>query len=181
MLVDFKQHYSGSVAGDGFSLEGKPVRFFGDAPNRDDPQNDHTWDAELWLAKETREPVSLNKKVTLYNGISWGWRNETFGRVRVCKHPLGGIDSPNIPNDPDCLTGENALDLVIVVDTTGSIGGYINAIKQASQQIIDLVFSQMPNSRIAVVDYKDFPVEPFGEPIDYPYRAILPFSRDKTS
>ncbi len=47
---------------------------FADGPTRPDPWNEHTWFAELHLV-EIPDPVNAPKTVTIYNGISWGWRN----------------------------------------------------------------------------------------------------------
>ncbi|WP_026098655.1 PEP-CTERM sorting domain-containing protein [Kamptonema formosum] len=35
------------------------------------PQYNHYWSAELYLVEPTAP-----KQVTIYNGISWGWKNE---------------------------------------------------------------------------------------------------------
>ena len=45
-----------------------------DGPARPDPWNEHIWSAELYLV-EIPDPVNAPKSVTIYNGISWGWRN----------------------------------------------------------------------------------------------------------
>ena len=46
---------------------------FVDGPRRPDITNDHLWLAELYLV-EVKDP-NKPKKVTIHNGISWGWRN----------------------------------------------------------------------------------------------------------
>jgi|JFJP01.1.fsa_nt_gi PEP-CTERM putative exosortase interaction domain len=46
---------------------------FADGPKRFDIENDHLWSAELFLV-EVPDPIKP-KTVTVYNGISWGWRN----------------------------------------------------------------------------------------------------------
>lgn len=39
---------------------------------RNDPENSHKWNAEVYLVSiNKKEP----KKVTIYNGVSWGWEN----------------------------------------------------------------------------------------------------------
>ncbi|PPT07655.1 hypothetical protein CKA32_004779 [Geitlerinema sp. FC II] len=46
---------------------------FADGPKRPDLQNNHVWLGELFLVEIPDR--SQPKKVTVYNGISWGWRN----------------------------------------------------------------------------------------------------------
>jgi hypothetical protein len=144
-----------------------------DAPFRGDFVFSHFWDAELYLAQETREGDL--KKVTIYNGVEWGWRNETFGRdnADICKTPDISDCINNPPNTP--------IDLAFVFDTTGSMGSYLNGMKTAFKNLAQSLFEQVPGTRIAVVDYKDFPLPPFGQFGDYPYRADLAFSSDITS
>ncbi|WP_375515206.1 vWA domain-containing protein [uncultured Nostoc sp.] len=144
-----------------------------DAPFRNDFVFSHFWDAELYLAQETREGDL--RKVTIYNGVEWGWRNETFGREKadICKTPDISDCINNPPNTP--------IDLAFVFDTTGSMGGYLDGMKTAFKNLAQSLFEQVPGTRIAVVDYKDFPLPPFGQFGDYPYRADLAFSSDITS
>ncbi len=70
------------------------------------------------------------------------------------------------------------VDLIFVIDTTGSMADDIASVKSAGSRILDAVASVSPKFRVAVADYKDFPVSPYGGPGDYPYRADVPFSSD---
>lgn len=79
----------------------------------------------------------------------------------------------------------DALDLVFCIDTTGSMGDDIAAVKTAARQITDAIADEIPDFRIAVVDYKDFnqpSSEPnagsYGDNSDYPYRTDLEFTTD---
>ena len=48
---------------------------FRDVPSRDDIYyNNKNWSAELYLA-EVQDPINNPKQVTIYNGISWGWKS----------------------------------------------------------------------------------------------------------
>jgi subtilisin family serine protease len=81
-----------------------------------------------------------------------------------------------------------ALDLVFCIDATGSMEDYIEAVKEAATEITGAIKTNIPgpNSRIAVVDYKDFNqpnldpeiTEPYGGTDDYPYRTVLGFTTD---
>lgn len=73
------------------------------------------------------------------------------------------------------------LDLIFVIDTTGSMWDDIANVKASSTEIVNHIDSELPDYRIAVVDYRDFPVSPYGASGDYPYKVRLSFSTDKTS
>ncbi|MBE9008877.1 VWA domain-containing protein, partial [Pseudanabaenaceae cyanobacterium LEGE 13415] len=146
---------------------------FSDAPRRSDYKNNHTWDADLYLAAETKEGDV--RKVTIYNGVSWGWRNLTFRRDQadICPYTDPSKCTLNPANVP--------MDLAMVFDTTGSMGAIMGYVKNEMRNTSKFLFNQVPDTRIAVVDYKDFSVSPFGGLGDYPYRAVLPFSSNQSS
>ncbi len=59
---------------------------FADGPARPDLQNDHYWSAELYLVEKTPG----KQEVTIYNGISWGWRNTVTPPPPVSLPPCVG-------------------------------------------------------------------------------------------
>lgn len=71
------------------------------------------------------------------------------------------------------------LDLIFVIDTTGSMWDDIAAVKTSAADIANAIDSQVDDYRIALVTYKDFPVLPYGEPSDYPAMTQLSFTSDK--
>ena len=73
------------------------------------------------------------------------------------------------------------LDLVFVIDTTGSMWDDIAAVKVSATDIINLIDSKVAGYRLALVAYKDFPVWPYGEPSDYPAMTRLSFTSDRTA
>jgi murein DD-endopeptidase MepM/ murein hydrolase activator NlpD len=75
-------------------------------------------------------------------------------------------------------TGAAPIDIAFVIDTTGSMGPYINATKLFAGHIIDLIDSATTNSRVAVVEYRDYPWRT-GAAYDYPYLDVLHFTYDK--
>jgi hypothetical protein len=79
--------------------------------------------------------------------------------------------------DPNAFGAKiTSLDLVFCIDTTGSMADDINAVKAAANQITNAVVVKIPDSRIAVVGYKDFNQPPYGGDTDYPYRTVLGFT-----
>lgn len=82
------------------------------------------------------------------------------------------------PVSLECLAG---LDLIFVIDTTGSMWDDIANVKAAATEIVNTIDSEIDDYRVAVVDYRDFSTYPYGGSGDYPYHVMLPFSTDKTS
>jgi len=73
------------------------------------------------------------------------------------------------------------LDLIFTIDTTGSMWDDIANVKASASAIVEKIDAETSNYRIAVVDYRDFPVYPYGGAGDYPFNDVLPFSSDKSS
>jgi hypothetical protein len=77
-------------------------------------------------------------------------------------------------------------DIVLAVDTTGSMGAAIADAKADATSIVNRVKASIPGARFAVVDFKDYPFAPFGEPgpsppADYPYRLVTGLTADPTT
>ncbi|MBD2485115.1 PEP-CTERM sorting domain-containing protein [Planktothrix sp. FACHB-1365] len=95
-------YYTGH-AGNGFGIP--PYRFFGDVPYRIDPAESHFWDAELYLAEEMQDLVTRKRTVTIYNGIKWGWRNNS--RPKISDDDGGGGGCTGYSGGGGCLTAAN--------------------------------------------------------------------------
>ena len=74
---------------------------------------------------------------------------------------------------------QRGLDLIFTIDTTGSMWDDIANVKASATEIVNAIDASIPNYRIAVVDYRDFPVSPYGDPGDYQFNDQLSFSTDK--
>lgn len=75
------------------------------------------------------------------------------------------------------LRVEGDADIVFVIDTTGSMGDDIDAVKEFSSQLVDRLSAQTGSFRFALVDYRDFP-ERTGDSSDYPARVQIGFTDD---
>ncbi len=82
---------------------------------------------------------------------------------------------------PRSFAGFGGVDLVFVIDLTGSMFDDIDAVKTAAQNIVNDVFRDVPNAQIGIVSFKDFPMSPYGESTDFPSRTELPFTRDRAA
>ncbi|HEV3478450.1 MAG TPA: PxKF domain-containing protein [Gaiellaceae bacterium] len=69
-------------------------------------------------------------------------------------------------------------DIVLAVDTTGSMGAAITDARSDATGIVNRIKSSIPGSRFAVVDFKDYPLSPFGNVDDFPYRLVRDLTGD---
>lgn len=92
-----------------------------------------------------------------------------------------GDDPYQLAANQNLWRAEQPLDLVFVIDTTSSMSDDIAAVKAASTDIINSIDSKVTDYRIALVDYRDFPVSPYGGSGDYPAMTRLAFTADKTA
>lgn len=67
------------------------------------------------------------------------------------------------------------VDVAFVIDTTGSMGYTIEAMKQKMVRFADVVNKRSRHARFAVITYQDHP-EAGGDPEDYPARVNLDFT-----
>jgi hypothetical protein len=73
------------------------------------------------------------------------------------------------------LTGLPArADIIIAIDTTGSMDTAINQAKAEAIQICNDVKAAIPGARFAAVDFEDYPTQPLGSPADTPYLLLTP-------
>lgn len=90
-----------------------------------------------------------------------------------------------IQSEGETLTGinttlgsSNSLDLVFVIDTTGSMGDDIAAVKTFAADLVNNLVTKTKSYRFALVTYRDFP-ERTGTSTDYPSRVDLDFTNDQ--
>jgi len=74
-----------------------------------------------------------------------------------------------------------SLDLIFLIDTTGSMGDDIASVKASAGEIVNALDSTEFDYRVAVADYRDYPKLPYGGEMDYVHNLKLPFSSDKSA
>lgn len=102
------------------------------------------------------------------------WYHYNTQGHREIAHLLSGHDAFGAAGTS---TGQGSVDVVFVIDTTGSMGSYINAVKSFSTELVDLVAQRTASYRFALVDYRDFPSRT-GASYDYPAKVQLGFTDD---
>ncbi|HRA19785.1 MAG TPA: VWA domain-containing protein [Anaerolineae bacterium] len=72
-------------------------------------------------------------------------------------------------------------DLLFAFDTTGSMGPVLDSAKSNAVAIMADLARLIPDIQFAVVDFRDYPLEPFGESGDWPYRLRQSVTGDRSA
>ena len=67
-------------------------------------------------------------------------------------------------------------DIILALDTTGSMGAAITQAQNDANAIVSDIQGTIPGARFAVVDFKDYPISPFGGGADYPWKVDRNFT-----
>jgi len=131
-----------------------------------------------------------NLNAATRNPDSWLWHGlETRLNAEWYHYkPAGHVNIADllIPNGPfgvtpaDVGAGLVDLDVVFVVDTTGSMGDEIAQVRDNLSSLVDVLDERTNSYRVGVVTYRDF-AERTGDAIDYPSRVEQTFTSDRPS
>ncbi|MET0600616.1 MAG: VWA domain-containing protein, partial [Baekduia sp.] len=69
------------------------------------------------------------------------------------------------------------IDVVFAIDTTGSMGNSIDAVKQTASNLVNDISAQTSSARFALIDYRDF-AERTGDSGDYPAKLDTDFTME---
>lgn len=72
-------------------------------------------------------------------------------------------------------------DVLFAFDTTGSMGPVLASAKSNAVAIMADLAGLIPDIQFAVVDFRDYPLEPFGESGDWPYRLRQSVTGDRSA
>lgn len=72
------------------------------------------------------------------------------------------------------------VDLIFVIDVTGSMIDDIDAVKAQATMIVDTITSMTCDFRVGIVAYRDHPIPPYGDPTDVMFEDYA-FSTDETT
>lgn len=129
----------------------------------------------VWVTPATKA-VAGQFTYTPHAGRQWGGDDPRWGgvyRFYNAWYNKFHFDSMVCPG--------RVLDLAFVIDVTGSMADDIAAVKASATDIVNLVATEFPDSRIGLATYRDFPVLPYGGPGDFPYRENLIFTSDESA
>jgi hypothetical protein len=108
----------------------------------------------------------LGSEIAATGGYKYGARPAT---IRVTYSDVQPDFDPN-------TSDRKPLDIVFLIDSTGSMFDDIDAVKASAADIMDKIAQTVPDYRVAVADYRDFNEDPYGETTDYPLRVRTPFT-----
>lgn len=72
-----------------------------------------------------------------------------------------------------------AADVAFLIDTTGSMGEEIAAVRDYFMEIAETVDSVVPDAAFGVAHYRDYAVSPYGGSQDFPYRVDQQVTTDR--
>lgn len=131
-----------------------------------------------WLhAKDWREAVDGLRGLAAQTEAR---AEEDIGHPRFVDTAVALAQNPLAPGMVVKAGKAGAIDLIFVIDSTGSMESSIESVKQSATALIEKIAARTKDFRFALVDYKDFPSEGKGAS-DYPYKARLPFTNDKAA
>ncbi|MDI9396149.1 MAG: peptidoglycan DD-metalloendopeptidase family protein [Euryarchaeota archaeon] len=137
--------------------------------------------------KKVEFTVNADGKFREYSismGENLNWKGTITG-IRIDPSNDGTSDNKDVGFDyirffNNELSLNTPLDIIFVIDTTGSMSDDIDAVKSSASEIVEAIDLKTNNYRVAVVDYRDYPNSPYGEPgLDYLYNLDLSFSNNK--
>jgi len=125
-------------------------------------------------------PMSKVRRVGGSSSYLWETKDWDTTSLEPGIHTLE-VQATGSTTTSDIITFEiSLLDLIFTIDTTSSMWDDIAQVKTAATEIVNSIASSGLDYRVAVVDYRDFPVYPYGGSDDYPYNVRLPFSSDES-
>ena len=72
-------------------------------------------------------------------------------------------------------------DVLFVIDTTGSMADVISSAKANAVALMNTLTGHIPDIQFGVVDLRDYPIEPFGDTGDWPYRLRQPITGNRAA
>ncbi len=143
-------------------IDSIPQRFSGHEPDASIFQKNH----DRWI-HEFFEPSAFNMN-------SW-YHPNFFGHSSYMSALRERVPLPNLVKPIVRTNGD--IDIVFVVDTTGSMSGSIYAVKNNIQNIVSSVNAKTKSARFALVIYRDHPSHG-GDATDYPSRIETDFTNN---
>ena len=104
--------------------------------------------------------------------------------IEHLEDPMGGRTAILLEcraGNTNCDVRRSKVDLTFVVDTTGSMWDDIESVRSAASQITSAIFGETADARVAVTDFRDFPVSPYGSAGDYPFNVVTDFASDAST
>ena len=73
----------------------------------------------------------------------------------------------------------SAVDVLFLLDSTGTMRGEIEEIRTCFDEIADIVDAVVPDSAFGVAQFHDYGLIPYGNPDDFPFRLEQQITSDR--
>ena len=111
-------------------------------------------------------PLAVEARIIFEDGFEAGrscWPGTPYvGRKDLCFDVPFESSPPVGSGAAEFSIPKHKVDLVIAMDTTGSMIGEIANLKASVATILDEFFTLAPDGAIGIVGYDDYPYEPYG-------------------
>jgi len=138
-------------------------------------RNDHRWINEFM---ETRGRYDYDGKIIsdFSRDANEFYHPNIIGHEKIAETIKNKVGVPT--NTRAITSGNEAIDMAFVVDTTGSMWWTINRVRKDIQSIVDQIEANSRSARFALVSYRDDPRRTGDYEIDYPSKLHLDFTTD---
>ena len=153
---------------------------------------------EAWPG-EPLAPGDYTVTIWVTDAASGCWQGDATRSIRI--DPECGTETPEPPGPtttPDLTAtpcpGQSVhetkvvhippaparADVLFAFDTTGSMGPVLSSAKTNAVRIMNDLTVLIPDIQFAVVDFRDYPIDPFGESGDWAYRLRQPITNNRS-
>ncbi len=128
----------------------------------------------LIRSNTTKVCIQKGKKTVVIVGrLSGGTKKDYTLKIENGCNPEPKGRAYKEPDEAGC----KELDLIFVIDVTGSMGDDIGAVKNSATAIVNTIASMICDFQVGIVAYRDHPVYPYGDPGDVMFEDYA-FSKD---
>ena len=149
------------------------------------------------------EPGEYTVTIGVRDAVTGCWQGEATRSIRI--DPECGTETPATPATPGATPTPDLTatpcpggtvhetkvvhippaparaDILFAFDTTGSMGPVLNSAKTNAVRIMNDLTLLIPDIQFGVVDFRDYPIAPYGESGDWPYRLRQPITNNRAS
>ncbi len=149
---------------------------------------------------EPLEPGDYTVTIWVLDAATGCWQEEITRSIRI--DPECGTETPGTPeptSTPDLSAtpcpGQSVhetkvihippaparADVLFAFDTTGSMGPVLDSAKTNAVRIMNDLTLVIPNIQFGVVDFRDYPIAPYGDSGDWPYLLRQPITNNRAA
>lgn len=139
-----------------------------------DQRNPKRWINEFFETNGSEDENGDTKASYTFDQNNW-YHPNIIGHRKIALDIINQIGIPSSAKEITPTSGDT--DIVFAVDTTGSMGGAINAVKNDINTIASQIQNMSRSTRFSLISYQDHPNQG-NNPHDYPAKTHLNFTSD---